>query len=88
MTEARSRLLVAAALAGALASLSGCGISKLWSDDKPSYGPLPKIETGSPIERLWSVDTGAGADKQVLRLAPQVRDNTVYVADADGQVGA
>ena len=54
------------------------------TQDPPS--PLTSFEEEFNIKRVWSTDTGAGSDKQHLKLTPAIADNKVFVADYKGRV--
>lgn len=73
-----------------LIALSGCSTVSDWispaNQDPPAE--LQDIEAQVNAVSLWSVDTGAGSDDKRLDLAPAYRDGRLYVADAEGHVGA
>ena len=67
---------------------SGCAMfSDYFSEDtQDPPSPLTSFEEEFNIKRVWSTDTGAGSDKQHLKLAPAVTDNKIFVADHKGRV--
>jgi outer membrane protein assembly factor BamB len=73
--------------------LGGCGTfadPTEWFGGPEVVEPSPLVELQNPAQpqTLWSRDVGVGTDGQRLSLEPQVLGDTVYVADAEGQVQA
>ena len=69
-----------------LLPLGGCG---LFSKDKAEPpAPVPSFEPVLQGKILWTRDTGTGVGRYFLRLHPFLRDGAIYIAGADGRVGA
>ncbi len=82
-------------VAGVIAvQLHGCGLGTYVSDfmageeNTTPPAPLTEFEPTIEVEELWSVDIGAGTDEHYLKLAPAIADETVFIADRDGEVYA
>lgn len=76
-----------------VALLGGCGTfadPTEWFGGPEVVQPSPLVELDQPVQPqlLWSRDVGAGTDDRRLSLEPRVLGQTVYVADAEGQVQA
>lgn len=66
---------------------SGCA----WLGDKDNTTPPAKLaafEKTVSLEKVWSHDTGKGADGQLLKLVPALSAGRVFVADRNGRVEA
>lgn len=75
------------AIVAVLAVLAGCS----WFGDKDNAEPPAKLEKFSAqvkLKRIWSRDTGAGTDEQLVELVPFVDGERVFVADRSGSVRA
>lgn len=71
--------------------LHGCAwISEYFAGDTNLEPPTPltDIKEEIQVERLWSLDTGSGSGKYLLRLRPAVTESTVFTADYKGRVQA
>jgi outer membrane protein assembly factor BamB len=74
--------------------LGGCGTAAdptEWFSSEPTTevaSELVELDTGFQAQKLWSRDIGAGTDEQLLNLQPRIVGDTVFVADAEGQVQA
>jgi outer membrane protein assembly factor BamB len=64
--------------------LQGCSSSD--TTEPPS--PLVDFEPEAKFIKLWSVDTGTGADKYLLKLKPYLSGDVLYVVDHDGLLSA
>lgn len=73
-------------LAVVVLSLGGCGWFSKDETEPPAV--LPNIQAQFSVKTLWSRDTGAGMGRYYLHLRPFLRDGVIYVAGADGRVGA
>lgn len=62
------------------------GCSGADTTEPPS--PLVDFEPEAEFVKLWSTDTGAGADKYLLKLKPYLNGDTLYVVDHDGLLSA
>jgi outer membrane protein assembly factor BamB len=73
-----------------LLSLAGCQTIGGWfgggSDVEPAE--LTEIRQSVPIERVWSVDTGAGINRSQPRIRPVVDGDQVWAADHEGRITA
>jgi len=70
-----------------LVALAGCS----WFGDKDNAEPpaeLAEFSESVRLEQVWSRDTGAGTDEQLVRLVPLVAGERVFVADRSGAVRA
>lgn len=69
----------------AILTVAGCA-----SSPSPLLPPveLKAITNAFKIERVWSLDIGAGASDKYLKLAPLIKGNILYSADHDGLVTA
>ena len=65
-------------------SLVGCGDS----DNAEPPAELVEFDPSIKIEKLWSVNTGGGVGQQYLKLFPLIVENTIVVADRQGDVNA
>lgn len=84
-----TRLLLLATLCAAL--LSGCGIGRWFTGGASNLEPPAELMplTGSAqVERRWAADAGEGLKGGYLLLSPALQNDTLYVADARGQVSA
>jgi outer membrane protein assembly factor BamB len=71
--------------------LGGCAwITNYFSgtDNTPPPTPLTAIKPQLKVEKLWSVDLGAGSKERELRLTPAVSGDKVFIADRKGTVRA
>lgn len=66
--------------------VGGCA----WFGDKPVEVPAPlaKIADARRVNEVWDRDTGKGAGKLYLKLAPAPAGDTIYAADVTGRVRA
>jgi outer membrane protein assembly factor BamB len=64
--------------------LQGCG----GSDTTEPPSPLVDFEPEARFIKLWSTDTGTGADKYLLKLKPYLNGDSLYVVDHDGLLSA
>ncbi len=64
--------------------LQACGSND--TTEPPS--PLVNFEPEAKFIKLWSTDTGTGADKYLLKLKPYLNGDVLYVADHDGLLSA
>ena len=86
-----NRWLVAGVIA---VQLHGCGLGTYVSDfmageeNTTPPAPLTEFEPTIEVEELWSVDIGTGTDEHYLKLAPAIADETVFIADRNGEVHA
>lgn len=62
------------------------GCSGADTTEPPS--PLVEFEPEAEFVKLWSTDTGTGADKYLLKLKPYLDGDALYVADHDGLLSA
>lgn len=58
------------------------------SVEGPTYAELSSISTAVDAQVVWKSRVGAGSGEHFARLAPQVQDGVVYVADRHGLVVA
>ena len=74
------------AMLGLALNLSACS----WFSDSNTEAPAELIDFAATakVRELWSVDTGTGPERQYLKLAPALRDGTIYVVDTRGRVRA
>lgn len=66
-----------------LLALSACASRSV----REPPAPLPDIKAELRVNEVWSVDVG-GAAHRALQLVPALRDDAVYMADANGRVSA
>ncbi len=62
-----------------------------WFGEKSNLEPpaeLTPVTDEIPVQRLWKLDIGKGADKERLGLTLAYDDGHLFVASADGEVGA
>lgn len=72
-----------------LGLLSGCAvISGIGKDNTPPPSPLVAFTPEMTPASLWTSSTGNGTDKKVLKFVPVLSGNTIYTADASGDVVA
>ena len=75
------------ALALSLGLMGGCA----WFGDKDNAEPpaeLTEFSESVRLQQVWSRDTGAGTDEQLVELVPLVAGDRVFVADRGGAVRA
>jgi outer membrane protein assembly factor BamB len=75
----------------AVVLLSGCQtLGGIFGGDDGEAEPaeLVEISQSVPIERIWSVDTGAGTNDSQPRLRPFAEDGLIWVADHEGLITA
>lgn len=58
------------------------------TDTSEPPSPLVDFEPEAEFVKLWSVDTGSGADKYLLKLKPHLDGGTLYAVDHGGQLSA
>ena len=67
-------------------SLSGCG---LWdTDEEIEPADLVDITEEYDLDKLWSVQVGAGSGEKYLQLTPAFTDKQVFAVDHEGEVYA
>src|SRR5262245_2044937 len=64
--------------------VAGCASND--TTEPPS--PLVDFEPEAQFVKLWSTDTGTGADKYLLKLKPYLSGDTIYTVDHEGQLSA
>ncbi len=69
-----------------LGLLSACSLFETDNTEPPAE--LVDIDTTLKVSRAWSQDTGSGTRKRYLKLHPFLQEGTLYVANANGRVGA
>jgi outer membrane protein assembly factor BamB len=65
-------------------ALLGCS----GADTTEPPSPLVDFKPEAEFVKIWSIDTGAGADKYLLRLKPYLNGDTLFVADRNGLLSA
>lgn len=70
--------------------VSGCSWFSDFNTEDTQEPPseLTSFDEVYNVVRVWSTDTGAGSDKQHLKLTPAVEGNRIFVADHKGRVQA
>lgn len=69
-----------------VASMAVTGCSWFGSDDEVKPEPLVQFEAEKEVERLWSASAGSGSESIYLNLTPAIDGNSIFAADADGEV--
>ncbi len=69
-----------------LCVLFSCSSKK--DDDITKKEKLVDFESSVSAKRLWTVSTGEGKGRKYLRLVPAIDNQTIYAADANGNVSA
>jgi outer membrane protein assembly factor BamB len=82
-------------LPAAMFLLAGCGgisdrvTSFMGGEDNAEPpSPLVEIDTRVKVTRLWGNDMGKGSGDRYLKLAPVYAQETIYVAEYDGEIKA
>ncbi|MCZ6525341.1 MAG: outer membrane protein assembly factor BamB [Gammaproteobacteria bacterium] len=75
--------------------LGGCTVTQSISNyisggDDNAEPPAPLVEFKQRLNviKLWSRNTGSGAGKQYLKLAPIIANQQLYIASSDGDLSA
>jgi outer membrane protein assembly factor BamB len=74
-----------------LLGLQACSWIKSWGDDEDEPGAPSRLVEFSPtleVDRLWSVDVGAGPGQQRNQLFPAYDDGVLFAADYEGRLVA
>lgn len=69
-----------------LMGLGGC--SYFSSDNTEPPAELVDIDTTLKVSEAWEHDTGSGTRGSYLKLQPYLADGVIYVANANGRLGA
>lgn len=89
MVDLRSRVvgcLQNAQLMFVLLLLSACGWFSTDNTREPTE--LTSIETTLQVRKVWGRSFGDGVGDAYLRLAPMIVGDKLYIADANGEIGA
>jgi outer membrane protein assembly factor BamB len=74
--------------------LTGCGTGQYISekmgdvDNSAPPSPLRDIYTTIEITELWSDNIGSGTNELFIKLMPAIKEDKVFIANADGEVAA
>src|SRR5690625_5108363 len=73
----------------ALVALAACRSSGDVRDkDGSEPAELPEIQDPLPVQRKWSVNTGAGTDRSRPHFRLQAHEGLIWTADHKGQITA